>query len=326
VLALVIASLVTFVTETWGKGSPALAPASHYHYGVEHHMVTNVVSIVAFGFASGGPFALLVLLFGGAPTIAAFVTAAIAWGGAGVRRLVSRLKPWRQGVTARQALRVYGVVIGLYLAGLALALWFSKTHGTEKEWSLTWSALGGTPLFALCIALVAMFLDDGASFEEMGWRGFALPYLQKNMRVPLVAALVLGVLHWAWHLPREMPAMLSGHSWIMPYGSFKFLPWAQGESMFAIYVILLSIICAYCYNLTGGSVWPAILIHGGTNVWGKSYAMDPLYRFSWTHWHFGDRSLDPRAIVALLAVALILAFAGPRLGLRSDADSVEGSA
>jgi hypothetical protein len=40
VLALVIASLVTFITETWGKGGPAAAPASHYHYAVAHHMVT----------------------------------------------------------------------------------------------------------------------------------------------------------------------------------------------------------------------------------------------------------------------------------------------
>lgn len=315
-LALAIAILVTIVSEVWGKKTPAGDPLSYFHFAASHHMVLNTISIVSFGFTTGGPFVFLVLVFGGAPTISAFITAALAWGGRGVRRLLSRLKPWRRGVTARQGLRVYAVMIGLYLIGLGFALWYTKSHGTAEQWKLTWSALGGTPLFALLIGLVSLFFDEGASFEEMGWRGFALPYLQQKMRVPLAAAIVLGILWWAWHLPREMPAIISGHGWLG--GAFNPLVWARGESMFALYVVLLSIVIAYACNLTGGSVWPGIFIHAGTNAWNKTYALDALYKQ--THW-----PIDLRAVFMLAVVILVVIFAGPRLGLRPDADGIEGT-
>jgi uncharacterized protein len=36
--------------------------------------------------------------------------------------------------------------------------------------------------------------------EEIGWRGFALPYLQKR-RSALQSSLLLGTIHTVWHLP-----------------------------------------------------------------------------------------------------------------------------
>jgi uncharacterized protein len=41
---------------------------------------------------------------------------------------------------------------------------------------------------------------DGALGEEPGWRGFALPGLQRTLS-PLVSTLILGVLVTGWHVP-----------------------------------------------------------------------------------------------------------------------------
>jgi hypothetical protein len=314
-LALAIAIAVTVISETWGKHSPAADPLSYWHYAQAHNMVLNAISIAAFGLGIGGPFVFLVFLFGGAPTISALVTVTVGWGRRGLARLISRLKPWRGGVTSRQALRVYGILIGVYLAGLVFSLWFTKTYGSATEIDYTWKALGQSPLLVLLIGLASLLFDEGSSFEELGWRGFAQPYLQLRIRLPLVAAVLLGVLWWAWHLPREMPAILTGHNWLG--GAFQPLVWARSESLFLLYVVLLSIVIAYGFNLTGGSVWPAILIHAGTNAWSKTGAMAAMYRL--THW-----PIDLRAIFMLAIVALILVFAGPRLGVRSDLDDVDG--
>jgi len=43
------------------------------------------------------------------------------------------------------------------------------------------------------VSFVATFIFGGALFEEPGWRGFALPRLQR-LHGPLVGTLILGVL------------------------------------------------------------------------------------------------------------------------------------
>lgn len=312
-IALVIACAVTWLSATWGAHSPAADALSYWHYAQAHHMILNTISIAAFGFTTGGPFVFLVFLFGGAPTLAAIITVSIAWGRRGLAQLGSRLKPWRRGVTAKQGLRVYGVMLGIYLVGLAILLWITRDHGTAAQRAEVWSALGGSVVTAFLLALVSLFMDEGATFEELGWRGFALPYLQERFRIPLVAAIVLGVLWWAWHLPRELPAIFSGHGWTG--GAFHLTTWLRSESMFMLYVVLLSILIAYAFNLTGGSVWPAIFIHGGTNAWSKIGALNYLYSLHWP--------VDARMLFVAITAILIVIIAGPRLGLRSDADGVE---
>jgi len=66
--------------------------------------------------------------------------------------------------------------------------------------------LGGQPDFSTAnlwnqylANLFLVFLLFGG-FEEPGWRGFALPALLERFH-PLLATIVLGVIHSAWHLP-----------------------------------------------------------------------------------------------------------------------------
>ena len=314
VLGWIIASFVVWVTSTWGAHSPAADPLSYWHWAQAHHVMINAITVAAFGFTAGGPFVLFGLFFfPTAPSISALITSGTAWGKAGTMRLLSRFKPWRQGVTRRQGLRVYGILFAIYLVLLGAFLVFLWAHGTAEEKAQTYGALGGSFLIGFLIAIIAPFVDEGGLFEELGWRGFALPYLQTRFRVPLVAAIVLGVAWWAWHLPRELPFIFSGHNWLG--GGFQLGQWLMSESLFCSYTIVLSIVIAYCFNLTGGSVWPAILIHGGTNVWSKTGATAPL----WTMM----KPIDLRLVILFVFVVIILIVAGPRLGLRSDADGID---
>ena len=73
--------------------------------------------------------------------------------------------------------------------------------------------LGGTwgEIVKRIIALFAVDLLYGGSLgEEPGWRGFALPYLQKK-HGPLEASIVLGSVWALWHAPIDV-----SHGFVLP--------------------------------------------------------------------------------------------------------------
>lgn len=91
--------------------------------------------------------------------------------------------------------------------------------------------------------------------EELGWRGYLLPKL-----IPLggrKAALLIGVIHGAWH----WPFFPMGYN----YGFDRLgLPLVAAALLYLVYVIFLSTIFAWV-TLRSGSLWPAALAHGTNN-------------------------------------------------------------
>jgi len=85
------------------------------------------------------------------------------------------------------------------------------------------------------------------TLEEFGWRGIALPLLQRKM-APFWAGLTLGVIHAVWHFP----AFLIGGG--LQYGSWSLLPYIGG-------VIALNIIITPLFNASRGSLLIAYLWH-----------------------------------------------------------------
>lgn len=87
--------------------------------------------------------------------------------------------------------------------------------------------------------------------EETGWRGFALPRLQKKFSA-LTSSLIIGILWGFWHLP---------------------LFFIEGEFhqtipiwLFLIQDVALSIIMTWLYNNTKGSLLISHLFHAASNV------------------------------------------------------------
>ena len=93
-------------------------------------------------------------------------------------------------------------------------------------------------------ALVAAFFLG--TLEEFGWRGVALPLLQRKM-APFWAGLTVGVIWAAWHIPAFL---MSG----TPYGTWSFVPFFGG-------VIAISVILTPMFNSARGSLLIAYLYH-----------------------------------------------------------------
>jgi membrane protease YdiL (CAAX protease family) len=116
-----------------------------------------------------------------------------------------------------------------------------------------------TPLLSWWLLLPVLFLYivvlGGPLFEEPGWRGFALPRLQSRWG-PLAAAVILGVLWAAWHATEYLtPEFARANGGLTP----------SGVSVFLVAAVCFSIIIAWVFNHTGGSILIAILLHGSIN-------------------------------------------------------------
>ena len=79
-------------------------------------------------------------------------------------------------------------------------------------------------------------------FEEPGWRGFALPRLQRKLGRTL-GSLAVGVLWWLWHQPMNL--------------TFGLEPTIHS----ALSMIVLSFIIDSLFNLSGGNLLAAMLTH-----------------------------------------------------------------
>ncbi|MEV0581285.1 CPBP family glutamic-type intramembrane protease [Nonomuraea sp. NPDC050310] len=89
--------------------------------------------------------------------------------------------------------------------------------------------------------------------EEPGWRGVALPHLQRRLH-PLPAALLLGVVHCFWHallfLIREWDTARSDPGQLLAY---------------LVLTVSLSVVLSWLTNGSGGSLLLAILGHNSVN-------------------------------------------------------------
>jgi hypothetical protein len=110
----------------------------------------------------------------------------------------------------------------------------------------------------LLAILFSALLDMGAVLEEPGWRGFATPLLQNGSVNPLTAAILIGIGWSFWHVPRDVVTGLPGSLGLLDY-VLLYLP------AFTLGTVTVSIIAAFFMNRLGGSVIPAILVHGLAN-------------------------------------------------------------
>jgi membrane protease YdiL (CAAX protease family) len=174
------------------------------------------------------------------PTLAAFIMTATIEGRTGVRRLLGRLVLWRVGI------RWYlFVLLGVPLIMLVGTIVYSgelPNLGALGGPSYLLSYLG---TFALVIVL------GGPLFEEIGWRGFALPRMER-LHGALLASLILGVLWALWHLPEFLVP-----SWAATSGGGGLV----GITLFTLTALTFTIVITWVFNNTRASLLLAVLFH-----------------------------------------------------------------
>ncbi len=139
-----------------------------------------------------------------------FVGAVIVLGLTGGRRAVKELLG--QMVHWRVQFRWYVIALGTPILITGLASIFNVLLGAPKP---TAEQLAGWPSLLPTFLLLLIIPGIGGAWEEPGWRGYALPKLASG-RTQLAAAVILGIIWAAWHLP----LFLTG---IIPWADLLFI-------------------------------------------------------------------------------------------------------
>jgi hypothetical protein len=247
------------------------------------------------------PLAAPFLFFPFAPTVSALLVTAVGHGRTAVFALLGAYAPLRGSLSVRDGARVYALTLLMIagIVGVAMLGDYLLNGGLHLEGMRdTW--LPGDLRMLMAGWTLALFTNQGAVLEELGWRGYAWPVVARLFRQPLVAAALLGLAWALWHFPREIAPLLSG--------SQSLGQLALAQALFIGSCIGMTIVAVVFVNYTGGSVLPAIMIHGTLNFLYQGYETGRTGVRS-------DISWEPTAlwIAAALVVLLVV---GRDLGWR----------
>ena len=204
---------------------------------IEKHPVLSFI-VIAFGLT--WPLAALIRqsmvfpllgLFG--PCVAAIIVLYLSRGCAGLAQLGNKFQLSR----ALVAWCILGALLPLVLI---VPLWLLHVW-----W---WGAIGFKLSALSLMSLVVAVLIIG---EEVGWRGFLLPYLLQRYS-PLNSSVIVGLVWAIWHLPNFL---LSNY----PHYGLPF-------SAFVVMTLAFSVLFTWLYLNTGGSLVIAVIFHAALNL------------------------------------------------------------
>ena len=196
-------------------------------------LLASTMGAIEVSFARHSP---LSVLFFCAPALSALIVIALTQGRAGLtaylRHVFRGPYKWRWWTS---------VIIGVPL--LKILAWLLAEDGIPFD-VLTATLTADALFFAAALALVE------TPIGELGWRGFALPLLQRRVN-GLVAALILGVIWAIWYMPWLLPGTVMNWS-------------LGGDSIPAIVrffagAIALSVTMTVIFNGSSGSI-PLMII------------------------------------------------------------------
>jgi membrane protease YdiL (CAAX protease family) len=150
---------------------------------------------------------------------------------------------------------VWYLVIFLIFPGIPLlGMGITRLFGGEAQFYLAGMSFGNAAVFLLLEFLHGFLLTGGIN-EESGWRGFALPRLQA--RYPVIVSAGIVWFFWA--------------AWHIPYDIGRGIPIADMLLNRLFLNLLVSILLAWLYNRTNGSILAPALFHPAMNAFGNQF-------------------------------------------------------
>jgi uncharacterized protein len=175
---------------TWALQIPALLIAEGNNQSLTNdENLRHLLDLFRGRLSGSETSAFLLFILGAGPLVAAIVVLSATAGRTGLRDLWKRSTNWAVGG------RWYVIVLGLPVALAAVSLLAGLITGTLDLDS--YEAL--LPASHFLPFLLYMLVFTGI-YEEPGWRGFALPYLQRD-NTAIRASWILGILWGVWHFP-----------------------------------------------------------------------------------------------------------------------------
>jgi membrane protease YdiL (CAAX protease family) len=230
-----------------------------------------------------------VMLVGYTPMLAALLVAGLFPRSAGIRPLLRQVCTWRVDIGWYGIALIGPIVLFLLADVVHVVLGGTRPQPWLRFPSPSYFGPGGL------VFLVGSLLA-GSFGEEPGWRGFALPPLQKRYGA-LAASILIGIIWSTWHI------------WVMiTPGGLSLMTLIDVLLNTYVRLIATAIIYTWMYNSTGGSLFLVMVAHAGHNIAANLIQVP------------ADGIRDVSAIVALsyLTVAIgIVLMTGPRTLSRS---------
>jgi CAAX protease family protein len=183
-------------------------------------------------------------IVGFGPFLAALIVLAVTEGKRGVIGLLRRMVRWRVGLQWYAVALLLPVVVTLTAAALNVYLLGAQLTSTAAD-------LGDWSSFVQMFFLWLLIPGLAGTWEEPGFRGYALPRLQFRYSA-LLASLILGVMWAFWHLPFVV----------------------TGEDIWIDAILLTfewSIVYTWLFNNAKGSVLIVMLFHNMNNSFSSGF-------------------------------------------------------
>jgi membrane protease YdiL (CAAX protease family) len=192
------------------------------------------------------------------PMLAALIVTVLTSGRDGLKELWGRLTRWRVGWN--------WALFSIFSPVVIFALSMPVVWLVKGEWPDLRLLGQANYLPYLGIWVLPVWLATYGFGEEIGWRGFVLPRLQRTMSVSR-ATLILGLMWIIWHVP-----------------AFFYLDTYQGIGWFVLPGFVFGVLCGaviftWIYNSTGGSVLMVAVWHGVFDLFTASKAGQDIIPF-----------------------------------------------
>lgn len=199
------------------------------------------------------PFAVYLFL-GWGFIFASLLMTGLTQGKEAVLGLLKRFLIWRVGWKWYAVAFLLFPLIGLFAIGLNVLL-----SGASPDFKNVFAtSIFGESANLWLFVLPFFLLDAVSNGEEMGWRGYVLPRLQRRYSA-LVSSLILGVIWGFWHLPKFL-------------GEWD----ANGFALLMVRILAEAILYTWLYNNTRGSLLLVTIFHAVGNTAGVFLPMSGL--------------------------------------------------